>query len=106
MSDMQIDWLEPWHSVDQSERESLEGELRKELADGHPLFGEPLSIVGRRYDQNDVLCQIDGSKAVAIVHLTWKMAPETDPRWPTIQMFDDVETWIETSMKPEHELWS
>jgi hypothetical protein len=103
---MCIDWLQPWSSVDGSERQSLENELRKELADGHALFGKRIQIIGRRCDQDDVLCLIEGSKSVAVVHLTWRCAPEPDPKWPFVRLFDDIEAWIETGMKSEHEQFS
>jgi hypothetical protein len=58
----------------------FEAELRLELKPGHPLYGLPLSTIGRRYDQDDVLFQVlDGSGRVAEVHLTWAGDCEKPP---------------------------
>ena len=100
----EIDWLEPWQHVSEAERQMLEAELCCELTQGHLIFGHPVTIIGRHTDQDDVLCSLNNSNAVAVVHLTWRMAPETDPSWPAVQVFDDIESWIAACMKPDHDL--
>ncbi len=102
MCGSEIEWLEPWQPVSEAERQTLEAELGRELTQGHLLFGQPVTIIGRRIDQDDVLCSLSRSGRVAIVHLTWRVAPETDPQWRTVQMFDDIDSWIAACMKTDH----
>ena len=99
---MGVAWLQPWYPVDGADRQSLQNELQRELGEGHPLFGKRIQVIGRRRDQDDVLCLIEGSKSVAVVHLTWRSAPEADPSWPSVRFHDDIDAWIETCMKPDH----
>ncbi|MGI9458058.1 MAG: hypothetical protein ACR2NU_15945 [Aeoliella sp.] len=101
---MQIEWLEPWRPVNAAERQLLEAELRKEIGKGHELFGQHPTIVGRRDDQDDILCEIGDSKTVATVHLTWRTGREKDPSWPATRVYENIESWIEMEMKPERDV--
>jgi hypothetical protein len=43
------EWLDPWYRIT-DERCLLEEELRKELAEGHPLVGLSFKVLARRDD--------------------------------------------------------
>jgi hypothetical protein len=100
---MMQEWLEPWYRLDDEEvRLSFERELQRELSERHVLWKIPVTTIARRYDQDDVLVQMPDGK-VAEVHLTWRMEAETDPDWPTTQIYGTIDEWRETSMRPLHE---
>jgi hypothetical protein len=40
---------------------------------------------------------------VAEVHLTWRGDIETDPRWPSTQIYGTIDEWRETSMRLDHD---
>ncbi len=62
------------------EAEVLVRELGRELTLGHELYGRVVRVVARALPQDDVLVELlDG---VALVHLTWRGAPEPPP-WPS-----------------------
>lgn len=97
------EWLRPWHNLDSGrERLSLERELQRELSKRHVLWKKAVTIIARRYDQDDVLVQMPDGK-VAEVHLTWRGETETDPYWPTTQIYGTIDEWREGSMRPLHD---
>src|SRR5262249_10219682 len=73
----------------------LEAELRRELKPGHPLFDLPVKALGRRFDQDDVLFEIqDRSDRVAQVHLTWA-GDRQKPPWPGHAILNSFDEWVE-----------
>ena len=81
-----MEWLAPWETV--ANGAALNAELRAEIVKGHPLHGLQAMAVARRIDCDDVLFCVDHpSYSLAVVHLTWRTKPETDPRWPHSQLF-------------------
>jgi hypothetical protein len=98
-----LDWLEPWTPVE-SEAANLEAELQRELAPGHPLYGHPAQAIARRIDCDDVLfAAMSPPGRIAVVHLTWSGQPETDPRWPAVVVFANLDDWVTRGMRPDHE---
>lgn len=96
-------WLRPWYRLDNDkERRWLEWELQRELSEKHVLWKKAVTIIARRYGQDDVLARMSDGK-VAEVHLTWRGATETDPRWPTTQVYATIDEWREGSMRPLHD---
>jgi hypothetical protein len=74
--------------------EAVMAELRRELADGHPLSGVDLNLVARRPDSDDILVRfLDGSNRVAEVHLTWRHAVESPP-FPGATIYDSIDAWM------------
>ena len=70
---MANEWSEPWYRLeDERQRCLLEEELKKELAEGHPLAGLPVEVLARRDDRDDVLVGLDSGEngRIAEVHLT------------------------------------
>ena len=99
---MEISWLAPWQSVETS-NDALEAELKREVAQGHPLFGIRVTAIGQRRDDDDVLFQLnDGSARVAVVHLSWRTRPEEDSQWPHTVLYETVHDWIERGMKADN----
>ncbi|WP_422739446.1 hypothetical protein ACN263_09550 [Micromonospora sp. WMMD729] len=72
------------------QRQALHAELLVEVAPGHPLHGQPVSIVARSQASDDILVQLP--ERWALVHLTWKAAPETPP-WPKTTFYDTLRTF-------------
>ncbi len=69
----------------------------------YPVHGLPAVAVGRRVDCADVLLCVDHpSCALAVVHLTWRGKPETDPTWPHTRLLADWEDWIADCLKPDN----
>jgi len=96
-----FDWVPPWQAVEDGS--GLEAELRREVVHGHPLYGLPTVAVGRRVDCDDVLFRVDHpSRALAVVHLTWRMRSEPDTTWPHTVLFQNWEDWIEECLKADH----
>ena len=90
-----VEWLAPWNPVsdDPSQAKAMEAELRRELVAGHSLHRVPVRAMGRRRDRDDVLFGLeDGSRRVAVVHLTWK--PPERPPWPITRFYSDFEAWV------------
>ena len=100
---MSVEWLIPWHPiVNADEQRGLVSELRRELPQGHPLFGSDVSPIARRQDRDDVLFNLNDGR-VAIVHLTWSGKAEPTAKFRLTTFFDSVDSFVEESMKPEHE---
>jgi len=71
----------------------LERELSQELVAGHPLYELPVRAVHRSEANDDVLFAIDdGTHRVAVVHLTWRSAPEVLP-WPETIFWESLDAW-------------
>jgi hypothetical protein len=92
-----MEFLEPWFEDRDPE---LAKELHKETCSGHVLHRVPVSAVARRQDCDLVLFSIDdGSGRMVVVHLTYSR--ETSPDWPTVRVFANWHSWLE-SMKSDH----
>lgn len=84
-----IDFPEPWIDLRQEKDRLVQRdlvarhrkELSREIAPGHVLHGRVWEIIGLGVPARDgaLLQLVDGS--VALVHLTWRGAPEP-PSWP------------------------
>lgn len=67
---------------------------------GHRLFRKRLKELGRRIDCDDVLYSIKNeTPKVAVVHLTYRV--ETDPKWPTTQIYESLEDFFEKRLIPD-----
>jgi hypothetical protein len=88
--DYLFDWqpqpLPPqWALVPVDTRAALEAELRTEVAEGHPLFGERAIAIARCEGCDEVVFSVETDPARFVsVHLTWRGAPERPP-WPWTQ---------------------
>jgi hypothetical protein len=102
-----IEWLVPWHPLEGgTPDDGMVRELRREICNRHVLHGVPVRPVGRRQDCDDVLFELlDGSGRFAVVHLTYAMHRESDPRWPDTTLF---ESWqqFERRMRDDHADWA
>lgn len=85
----------PFASLGKDKSTPFEAELARELKPGHPLFGIPVSAIGRRFDQDEFLfALLDGTGRVAEVHLT--LAGERErPPWPSTVLFDGFDAWAD-----------
>jgi hypothetical protein len=94
--------LGPWRKIPEDRRLGYQTELMKEVGPGHPLWDVPLRVCATRTDGNEIMCSIDdGSKRVAVVHLTWSGVSES-PRYPTTRFFGTFERFIMHVMQDEY----
>jgi hypothetical protein len=79
---------EPWAVVPLDARGALEAELRLEVGPGHELHNQRCIAVARCHACDDVLFAVSsGATPFAVVHLTWRQAPEPTP-WPITTFVD------------------
>ena len=73
---------------------NFEAELRRELAEGHPLFGVDAKAIAKSQASDDILFSLtNGCGKVAMVHLTWSSRQETSP-WPQTDTFNSLFEFI------------
>ena len=89
----------PWEELELDQRNGLEIELVREICNGHPLFGKSHVALARRIDCDDVLFEVDGGPAVAVVHLSY--AVESDPQWPATEIFTSFAEFEEQRMRAD-----
>jgi len=68
----------------------FEEELAREVRRGHELFGLDLTVVSRRFGQDDVLVIAAGRSGCAVAHLTYARGRENPP-WPRTTWFASVD---------------
>lgn len=101
MRDHQFNWLDPWLPVGEAAQGLIE-EFYREVSPEHRLFGKTVAAIGRRCDCDDVLFEISQGEGFAVVHLTWKGRPESNPDWPHTRLFTSWEDWAQTCMSRDH----
>ncbi len=99
----ELSFLEHWTSVEAGS--GFVNQLRSEAAQRHPLFDVDVEAVGRREDCDDVLFRLSkaGSR-YAVVHLAWG-GRQSDPAWPSTELFSDWAEFVEKRMTPDREDW-
>ncbi len=65
-------------------------ELKREIARGHVLHGRDWEIIGLGVPARDDALLLLDDGAVALVHLTWRGAPEP-PTWPMTVFVSSVD---------------
>ena len=99
-------WLEPWYPVeDASKADALLKELRQELSKSHVLFGVNASAIGARQDCDDVAFRLNDGK-IAVVHLTYAQHPETNPSYPSTEIFENWASFVASRMETDHNDWT
>jgi len=102
MIDDRIVWVtegltlpDPWRDLrgggvrEEAQRSAIQRELRAEAAAGHPLSGVSAEVIARSSALDDVLILLEDGRW-ALVHLTWRRAPEAPP-WPLVEFYDSVQ---------------
>ena len=89
----------PWGRLEPERRNGIETELVREICKGHLLFGNSCVALARRVDCDDVLFEVDGRPAEAVVHLTY--AVESDPHWPATEMFASLAGFEQQRMRED-----
>jgi hypothetical protein len=86
----------PWHALDSRKAAFLAEELRREISSSHVLSGQIVLALAQRQDRDEVLFRIEGSPPrYAVVHLTWSKQRETSPKWPTTELFESLDQFLE-----------
>jgi hypothetical protein len=75
--------------AEERQRRAIANELVAELSPEHPLFGHPGEVIARSEASDDVLLLLEDGRW-AIVHLTWRGAPERPP-WPVATAYDSAQ---------------
>jgi hypothetical protein len=68
---------------EERQRSSIQQELLAEVAAGHPLSRISSEVIARSEASDDVLVLLEDGRW-ALVHLTWRQAPEAAP-WPNVK---------------------
>src|ERR1700735_3945212 len=103
-----MEWLEPWWSTaEQSDdfHETFERQLRVEICPDDPIFDIPARIIARGNGDDALFELLDGSGRVAFVHLKWCKGRALGQFRTRASVFENVETFAEKVMRPEHEDW-
>ncbi len=95
-----MQWPLNWEPVMPEAKQALEAELKREVRRGRPLYFVPVEAIARRDDCDDALFFLNGSSAVAVVHLSYSV--EEDPLWPHTQVFGSPSGWAEQATRNEH----
>jgi hypothetical protein len=96
-----MNYIEPWTSIDDfpvSNKKAMENEIKKEIAESHPLYGKPLNVMARREDQDEVLCESNAKYYV--IHLTWSGKPEL-PSFPRFDEYESLESFVKNKMEKD-----
>jgi hypothetical protein len=81
----------------------MERQLNAELSRAHALHSLPVRALARREDCDDVLFAIeDGTRRVAVVHLTWSKTPQPIG-FPTTTIFASLDAWRVDGMQADHD---
>jgi len=100
--DIIIEWLEPWDTIC-TDGSTFEEELYKELGRNHILYGKKVSALGRRYDRDEYLFQVNNSNyKIAVVHLTFSGKEEKDNNYPRTKFYKDLDDWVSNCMVIDH----
>jgi hypothetical protein len=101
VDDVPVVFTDPWIDLrgggadEEAQRRELAAELRREVAKGHPLFGQEVAIVARCTARDDVVAATGDNRWV-LVHLTWRRRER--PPWP-IATFFDTATALEAELR-------
>jgi hypothetical protein len=94
-------FLVPWKRLSAKSAAYFEGEIRRELGKGHPLYGRNCRAVSVTVESDDVLFYLDDT-TVAQVHLTFTPNPPERPGWPRFKMFGSLGDWMIQVMIEDH----
>ena len=79
-----LDWGQGWAPINE-DGSTHEGQLAKELGPRHLLHGLARVVFGRCLSCDDVVAALacmPGDPDLAVIHLTWRGEPESEPDWP------------------------
>lgn len=95
---MEYEFLEPWNPCENSI--SIINELKHEISAQHILHNIQVELIARRFDCDDCLFKIlEDNPKYAVVHLTWSSTKETNSIFPTTDMYDNWDDFLENRMK-------
>lgn len=96
-----MEYIEPWVAYKNSTE--IISELRHEISSNHLLFEKEVELVARRIDCDDYLFKVTGEKfKYVVVHLTWSRIKETNPVFPSTDIYDTWDDFVNNRMKPDH----
>ncbi|WP_232233890.1 hypothetical protein [Micromonospora chokoriensis] len=92
--DEQPAFADPWWDLrrggpaERQLQQTLQAELLTELAAGHLLHGQPAEVIAKSEVSDDIVAGLPAGRC-ALIHLTWRGAPETPP-WPKTEFYDTL----------------
>ena len=76
------DLPEAWRAVEDDEAARLVEALRREVPEGHLLYGRTVEAVAKCSARDETVFAVDDLGLYAVVHLTYRA--ESDRRWPSV----------------------
>jgi len=96
MAAVQIEWLEPWRPLTyEVEVPRIQQQLEREITEVHPLYNRAPKVLGRRFDNDDVLVVLS-DETFARVHLVWGKGPGSFPtECPSWSIHNSLASFLE-----------
>ena len=95
----------PWEPLPSIE--GLAQKLCPEIGPRHPLHGSYVRQLAKRLDCDDLLVEVVGAeRRLAVIHRTFGLLPDPDPRFPWVTWYADFEAWAEHGMHGDHDEFS
>jgi len=88
--------FEPWHTVNNEEKDGLLNQLSKEVTQQHTLTDKlnKLELILRRHDCDDALFLDKANGKVYEVHLTWQGRQTVYPNFPKTKTYSSFTDWV------------
>jgi hypothetical protein len=86
-----LQYLEPyWDAMEMEDKsiQALKKELNLELPDNHILHNEPIELIARKTNNDDIVLELEDER-IAVVHLSWKSKKEVDG-YPITRIYRDA----------------
>jgi transcriptional regulator NrdR family protein len=100
-----MEFAEPWFSIEKfgvAIVDSIVAELKCELSEKHLLCNQPITVVARRKDCDDVLLKFGTpNEKFAVVHLTFSGKRETNSNFPRTKIYDSFKDFVKNKMQPD-----
>jgi hypothetical protein len=100
-----MEFVEPWFSIEKfgaAIADGLVAELKLEVSESHVLYNQPVTVLARRLDCDDILFKLENPKSqFAVVHLTGIRKRETNPKFPRTKIYDSFEDFVKNRMQPD-----
>ena len=97
MAELSNNLPDEWLQASNENKERLQRELRTEMLTGHVLYDRDIEVVAHRDDTTDdiLVCHKDNTSRYTVVHLTWRMAPELNTQYPTIESYSTFDDFLQ-----------
>jgi hypothetical protein len=98
-----MEFIQPWFSIQKPEAataDSIVAELKLELSEKHLLYNQPVTLLARRTDCDDMLFKFGTpNERFAVVHLTYSGKREVNLDFPRTEVFDSFADFAKNRMQ-------